>query len=115
MVESTRGPGTRRAIAAFAAALLIGAGCDQHGRNELYEAYAPGSAFDISRVPRERIALDTGVHPDQTIRTALVGYSEPETNLMTGERLVILVEGEWAVFLYLDREGRVLRTEVERS
>lgn len=96
--------------------LVIVSGCYQTAeQEELRQAYAPGRVFDTTEVRSDKIAFDSGPHRYSPVRISLVGYTDPESHLRLGERLVILLKGEFAVYLFLDRDNRILRSEVVGS
>jgi hypothetical protein len=95
--------------------LVVPTACYQSPKYQtLRDAYPPGTVVDPSALTGEK-AFDSGPYEDQPVRISLVGYSEPSSYLRSGERLVILVEGEYAVYLFLDAENRVVRSEVVGS
>jgi hypothetical protein len=95
--------------------LVVPVACYQNSKYQaLRDAYPPGTVIEPSGLSGEK-AFDSGPYEDQPVRISLVGYSAPSSYLRSGERLVILVEGEYAVYLFLDAENRVVRSEVVGS
>ena len=94
-------------------------GCDLiEEPDKILSEYNIGEKYDELNIAKNDIILRYNFDENMSeisIKVILKGYSKPEYFLSKSENLIVVDRGEYAVYLYFDKSGILIKKEIVGS